>query len=120
MQLEIDINESKPGTARISLDGALDSETSHKLETAVREVAADTALIVFDMQNLTFISSAGLRVVFSTLKKQKAKGGRVALSHMSPGVKKVFEIVKALPDFTVFSNVEELDEYLARMQSQDD
>ncbi len=120
MQLKIDIDESKPGTARINLDGSLDSESSPKLESALAGIQGPVALIVFDMKNLTFISSAGLRIVFTTLKKQKAQGGRVALSHMSHGVKKVFEIVKALPDFTVFANVEELDAYLARMQTQDD
>jgi len=68
------------------------------------------------MEHLRFISSAGLRIVFSTLKKQKAKGGKVAVSNMNPGVKKVFKIVKALPDFSVFANTQEMDDYLAKFQ----
>ncbi|AOE49214.1 STAS domain-containing protein [Kangiella sediminilitoris] len=116
MPLDIEVGENGEEAARLSLDGSLDSDTAPKLEQYIGNLNDSVKAIVFDMKELKFISSAGLRVIFSTLKKQKAKGGKVAVSNMSPGVKKVFEIVKALPDFTVFANTEEMDNYLAQFQ----
>ncbi len=114
MPLEITILPATPTEARLLLNGSLDSETAPELERSLDLVTAKT--IIFNMKDLSFISSAGLRVIFATLKRQKAAGGKVAVCNMSPGVKKVFEIVKALPDLNIFSSTEELDEYLASFQ----
>ncbi len=114
MALEITILPATPTEARLSLNGSLDSETAPELERSLDPIQANT--IIFNMKDLSFISSAGLRVIFATLKRQKAAGGKVAVCNMSPGVKKVFEIVKALPDLNIFSSTEELDEYLASFQ----
>jgi hypothetical protein len=61
MPLTYDVNEPKPGTARVALTGSLDSDTAPQLEKAMG--ALDAAVIAFDMTNLAFISSAGLRVM---------------------------------------------------------
>jgi len=114
MPLDIDISEPKPGTARVALTGSLDSDTSSQLEKAMAALNAN--VVAFDMTNLAFISSAGLRIIFSTAKRQRAKGGQIGMSNLRPGVRKVFEIVKALPDMNVFASEKEMDEYLARFQ----
>ena len=114
MPLNIDVNEAKPGTARVSLTGSLDSETAPQLEKSL--AALNSNVIAFDMTNLAFISSAGLRVIFAAAKRQRAKGGNIGMSSLRPGVRKVFEIVKALPDMNVFASEKEMDEYLARFQ----
>lgn len=114
MSLEIKNLPAAETEARLALSGSLDSETAPDLERALEQVSAKT--IIFNMKELSFISSAGLRVIFATLKKQKATGGKVAVCNTSPGVKKVFEIVKALPDLNIFSSTQELDDYLASFQ----
>jgi len=114
MPLDIDVNQSKPGTARVALTGSLDSETAPQLEKAM--AALDSNVIAFDMTNLAFISSAGLRVVFAAAKRQRARGGQIGMSNLRPGVRKVFEIVKALPDMNVFASEKEMDAYLASFQ----
>jgi len=114
MSLEIMILPANESATRLSLNGSLDSETAPQLEQALEQVSAKT--IIFNMKGLSFISSAGLRVIFATLKRQKTVGGKVAVCNMSPGVKKVFEIVKAMPGLNIFSSTEELDDYLASFQ----
>ena len=114
MPLTIDVNQPKPGTARVALAGSLDSDTAPQLDKAMQALTAN--VIAFDMTNLAFISSAGLRVVFATAKRQRAKGGQIGMSNLRPGVRKVFEIVKALPDMNVFASEKEMDDYLARFQ----
>ncbi|HEV8573482.1 MAG TPA: STAS domain-containing protein [Dehalococcoidia bacterium] len=120
MPLHIEVNESKLGTARVALTGSLDTETAPALEERLARIPDSVALLVFDMQDLAYISSAGLRVIFATLKRQKQKGGQVALGSMNAGVRKVFEIVRALPDMTVFRNAAEMDAYLAKFQRPED
>ena len=114
MPLNIDVNEPKPGTARVALTGSLDSDTAPQLDKAMASLNAN--VIAFDMTNLAFISSAGLRVIFSAAKRQRDKGGQIGMSNLRPGVRKVFEIVKALPDMNVFASEKEMDEYLASFQ----
>jgi len=116
MALKIDVAPGKPGIARLSLSGSLDSETAPSLEKALAGVDPSTLLVVLDLKELAYISSAGLRVIFAALKRQEAKGGELVMSNLSPGVKKVFEIVRALPSMSVFASVEEMDNYLAEFQ----
>jgi anti-sigma B factor antagonist len=72
--------------------------------------------IVFDLADLRFISSAGLRV-FSTARKQlKERGGQTSFIHMQPQIQEVFEIIKSLPGIAIFKDMEELDRYLAARQ----
>lgn len=73
MSLEIEVDSSRPDAARLSLDGSLDSETAPKLEQALSGLNDSNKAIVFDMKDLSFISSAGLRIIFSTLKKTKGQ-----------------------------------------------
>lgn len=118
MTLQINTLEQTDVSLKLALAGSLDSDTAPILEDhLLNNVGADTQLVAFDLQNLNYISSAGLRVFFATVKKLKARGGKVAVSHMQPGVKKVFEIVKALPDLSVFASMGELDNYLAGFQT---
>ncbi len=116
MPLDISVTEIKPDTVRVGLNGSLDSETYTTLEGEMKQIPDSVKFLIFDMKHLEFISSAGLRVVFATLKRFKAKGGSVGVSNMSPNVKKVFEIVRALPSLTVFANDKEMDDYLSKFQ----
>ena len=114
MPLEIKSLPTAGAEVRFILSGSLDSETAPELERALEPITAST--IIFDLKELSFISSAGLRVIFATLKRQKASGGKIAICGMSSGVKKVFEIVKALPDLNIFASTQEMDDYLASFQ----
>ena len=118
MALDIQLIEVQaPKVKRFLLDGSLDTETAPALEQAVMDViSTDVDLLVLDMKTLDFISSAGLRVVFMATKKMKAKNGRLAVANRQVQITKVFEIVKALPDLTIFKDDEEMDDYLAAMQ----
>jgi anti-anti-sigma factor len=116
MPLKIEVVANKPGIARVLVAGSLDSNTAPELEKTLAGIDAAVLLIVLDMQDLEYISSAGLRVIFAALKRQDAKGGELVFTNMGPGVKHVFEIVKALPSMNVFASLEEMDEYLATFQ----
>ena len=105
--------------ARVSLNGALNTDTSPAFENDLQAVVdKGYALTVLDMAELDYISSAGLRVIFKAAKQTRAAGNRLAAANRKPHIDKVFEILKALPDMAVFANEDELDDYLDEMQRQ--
>ena len=73
------------------LDGKLDTMTSPDLEKKVNEVANDADKLVFDLDKLEYISSAGLRVLLGAAQAMEDKGGMV-VRHLSPSVMDVFEL----------------------------
>ncbi|MBR0536876.1 MAG: STAS domain-containing protein, partial [Clostridia bacterium] len=52
----------------LALEGRLDSTTAPELETDLKDFLDDASEIVFDMEKLDYISSAGLRVLLSAQK----------------------------------------------------
>jgi anti-anti-sigma factor len=106
-------------TARIHLDGRLDTITAPQLEK-VLEPMLDGRYdnLIFDLTRLTFISSAGIRVLVHARRVMKAQHGGFLMVNMQPQIVKVFDIIKALPGFTMFESQEELDRYLAAIQRQ--
>lgn len=120
MPLEIQIQKSVPETAgavTVKLIGSLDTSTAPDLERQLAPVMTGSVKdLVFDLAQLKFISSAGLRV-FSTARKQiKERGGQASFIHMQPQIQEVFEIMKSLPGVAIFKDVAELDRYLAARQ----
>lgn len=117
MSLKIQIDEIKGRASRIILDGRLDTHTSPLLEQQLAPLLdSPAAMIVFDMSDLTYISSAGLRVLFKARKTLDTKNGKTFMVNLQPQVQKVFDIVKAMPSVSIFRSYEEMDEYLDYMQ----
>lgn len=118
MALRIDIQRTGDPrwTARVILAGSLDGTTAASLEEALRPLLGSVRHVVFDLADLRFISSAGLRVLLAARKELKAQDGSFAMHRLQPQIVKVFEIVGALPGFDIFTSEKELDDYLAAMQ----
>ncbi|HEU5138090.1 MAG TPA: STAS domain-containing protein [Steroidobacteraceae bacterium] len=115
MSLKIESDASN--TPTIKLGGRLDSETAPSLDRALDPLLANTSLqrMVFDLGDLEYLSSAGIRCFIRARKAIEPRGGKVAVINPQPAVRKVLEIVKAIPG-GVFRNVTELDAYLDEMQ----
>ena len=116
LQTSVTVDEQN-SFARVSLSGALNTDTSPGFEETLQEViAAGHELTVLDMKDLDYISSAGLRVIFKAAKQVGTDDRRLAAANRKPHIDKVFEILKALPNMAVFANDQELDDYLQHMQ----
>ena len=121
MALEILIlqssEQSKLSAHTIKLNGSLDTATAPELERRLAPIlAAPIRDLVFDLADLQFISSAGLRVFAGARKIVKARGGQASFIRMQPQIAEVFAIIQSLPGVAVFKGVAELDEYLAARQ----
>jgi anti-anti-sigma factor len=117
MALNVRVSQDRPFSKTIHLAGRLDSETVALLDDELSNLAGSPVdVVVFDLADLEYISSAGLRSIFGTRKALAARSGRIVLLNARPQVQKVFDIVKAADLATVFTSVEELDRYLDAMQ----
>ncbi len=121
MPLDILI-EKKPsaqyaGSATIKLTGSLDTATAPELERQLGPLLASPLKdLVFDLADLKFISSAGLRV-FSVARKQlKERSGQASFIHLQAQIQEVFEIIQALPGVAIFKDEAEFDRYLTLQQ----
>ena len=105
----MDIIESKAGTTLVlGISGRLDATTSpelDKLVTAKLESGANNLL--FDLSNLQYISSAGLRVLAVALKQVSANQGRMALCGLQEPVKMVFDVSGFTTFFPITASVGE-------------
>ena len=119
MSLKVTSREKSLGVFIVSPEGSLDTNTYTILEKKV-DLLLDTSprMIIFDLEKLDYISSMGVRVIAKAKKSLKKNEGKVVLLNLQPQIRKVFEIIKALPSEQIFSSIEEMDRYLDSMQKE--
>ena len=117
MSLKITVVRSKPPT--LALAGRLDTNTAPELDKELDRVLAGGPIerLVFDVGALDYLSSAGIRCFIRARKAIEPGGGKVAVVNPQPAVRKVLDIVKALPG-GIFTSTAELDAYLDDIQRQ--
>jgi anti-anti-sigma factor len=116
MSLKIAIDEQSP-LLTITLSGRLDTNTAPELDAALNRILTNTTItrLTFDLAQLVYLSSAGVRCFVRARKAIEPLGGSVVIVNPQPPVRKVLDIVKAIP-YGVFESVAELDAYLDTMQ----
>jgi len=90
----------------INIKGRIDSATAPKFAEVVNEIIeAGRFHIVFDMDGVDFISSAGLRVLIGTQKTCKRYNrGEVVLAAVPETIMASLELAGFTPLFKIFKN----------------
>ena len=119
--MTLNIRTESTSAQRITLfvEGRLDASTFGEFDAEVPERLADVpdgGTVVLDLQGLEYISSAGLRSFARIRKQMRTRRVQTLLLNPQPQVRKVFDIVKAVPVNEIFVTARELDEYLDRIQ----
>ncbi|MCL2068349.1 MAG: STAS domain-containing protein [Oscillospiraceae bacterium] len=99
----MDISTTRDGdSVTIGISGKLDSLTSPKLTEALAAVLEGGAKSIrIDFGGVTFISSAGLRVLLQGERNAKKEGVRQVLVNVTEAIMDVFEMT----GFTVLLNI---------------
>ncbi len=87
MNIKLEQNNS---SAKIILEGRLDTNTAPELENKLGELDGIKELC-FDFTNLVYISSAGLRVLLAAQKKMNAADGSMTILNPNELINEVFE-----------------------------
>lgn len=117
MALKVNV-EKKQGEVYVFLvSGSIDSDSYKVLEDRVNPILnAGAKVIIFDLDKVEYVSSMGLNTIFKVQRGMEKTGGTFLMANVQPQVKKVFEIVKALPNMKIFESIEEADTYLYKIQ----
>ena len=80
----------------LEITGRLDTTTAPNLEAVINELSEDTKELVFNMAELEYISSAGIRVLLGAYKKMNANQGIMRIEKANDMVRDVFEMTGLL------------------------
>jgi anti-sigma B factor antagonist len=102
------IDSEKQGEVTVlALDGSIDGSTAPQIQKELRELLPDDGAVLLDMSRVSYMSSAGLRVLLLVYRDTQDSGSRVALASLSPDVRDVMAATGFLDFFSVFGGAEE-------------
>ena len=85
------VEERNNNVLTLKIEGRLDTTTAPTLEKTINENLEGVTELILDMNQLTYVSSAGLRVLLSSQKKMN-KIGTMKLIGVCEEVMEVFEM----------------------------
>lgn len=93
------------GVLELSIAGEVDMRTVPPIRAAAERAvcSGDYRLIVFDLQEVTFIDSSGLHVLAESSRAMAAAGGAVEVRCSSPHVLEVVRLLRLDRLFTITS-----------------
>ena len=87
------VHQEKEGIMCLRIDGRLDAESAPEAETTVKSLLKQgVQRLLFDLSQMDYISSAGLRVILMAVKELRNKQGKVVLCGLTPYVKEIFDV----------------------------
>ena len=94
----MDIEKNMDGKKlEVKIIGRLDTETAPEMTESLKEDLQNVEELIFDLSDLVYISSAGLRVILSTHKAMNKQGAMI--------IKNVQDMVQEVFDATGFSEI---------------
>ncbi len=86
----------------IHLPARIDSSTAEKITSeAMAAFEGNPGGILFDLKEVKFVSSAGMRMFMTSYKKAKAEGIKIAMIHVHPTVYKIFKVAALDSEFNI-------------------
>ena len=77
----------------VEVDGEVDASTAPQLEDSLRACLAEgKKRLLLDLTRMTYMSSAGLRVLIRIFQDAKKVGAELCIAGLNPRVKTVFEV----------------------------
>ena len=87
-------------SATLIVSGRLDTQTAPELENKLDSILSGLKELTFDMTNLEYVSSAGLRVILKAQKVMNAQGS-MKLTGVNDSIMEVFDITGFLDILTI-------------------
>lgn len=78
------------GKLTLTVSGEIDTLTAPRLDGEVETEGLSE--LVFDLTDVTYVSSAGLRVLLLAHKKMVQAGGKMTITHPQEAVRRVFTL----------------------------
>ena len=100
--------EDKGNVKIVKLSGKLDVNLSMSIESELEQlVDSGSNNIILELSGVEYLSSSGIRVLISIMRKIKDNNGRLVLSYITDIIKKILKTVELEDLFEVYENVDE-------------
>ncbi|MGC8765480.1 MAG: STAS domain-containing protein [Brevinematia bacterium] len=100
--------EKKKDVVIIKVSGRLEINQALELEDLINNhIANGSKFFVFDLGNVHYLSSSGIRVFIATLRQLKENKGRMVLANLSNNVIKTLKIVELDNLFEIIDDVDD-------------
>lgn len=107
MTVELTSTQANEATV-ISISGSIDALTAVQVSNYFdQELNNGKIHLIVDLENVEFMSSAGLRAVLGSLKKCRQLGGDLRLAAAQPGVARVLKMSGFTSILKSYRNVDE-------------
>jgi anti-sigma B factor antagonist len=104
--MQVDIRNDG-GIVFIEPVGDIDGKTAPELLDAVRKLVLPQARIIFNMERVAYMSSAGLRTMLLIYREAKSKAAKVVLSGVNNGIRGSMSATGFLAFFVVADGVQD-------------
>jgi anti-sigma B factor antagonist len=94
------------GVHVVELSGELDANTSPVAQQQILPLATPGSRILLDMSGVSFMSSAGLRLILSMYRQVSAQNGTIALAGLSEDLKDTMSMTGFLSFFTIYDTTQ--------------
>ena len=95
------------GIRIIQPQGRVDSEGALDLELSLQEgYKAGSYRVILDLSQVSYINSAGLRVLAAMLTQNQDNGGDLLLASPTPKIRRILHIIGFDNFFSLFDNIE--------------
>lgn len=100
--------EEKGDVTLLKVSGRLEINLALELEEIINNhITNGKKLFIFDLGDVHYLSSSGIRVFIATLRQLKDIKGRMVLSNLSANVIKTLKIVELDGLFDIINNVDD-------------
>lgn len=98
-KLKVSVNKDGD-TYTVLVDGRLDTLTSPQLDEEINKIIEGAKKLIFDLDKLAYISSAGLRVLLGAAQQMDGRGEMV-LIHVSEAIREIFDVTGFIQIFNI-------------------
>ena len=108
VKIETRVLDEQSRVMMVTINGYVDQANSHLLQKVIDHCIADKYYsLVFNLQNLVYMSSAGWGVLIGEIKRFRENGGDIKLANMGP---EIYEIYQMLEFYHIISEYGSVDE----------
>ena len=100
-------SEQKRNATVVMITGRVDSFTAEILDTKFAKVVQEQNKLVLDLQNMSYLSSAGVRAILRVTQNAQKSGGDVKLARVPQLVAEALYMVGVLEKIKAYPSVEE-------------
>ncbi|MEF8714696.1 MAG: STAS domain-containing protein [Accumulibacter sp.] len=105
MSIEVEASP-RDGMTVVVVAGEIDGSSAPSLQNKILPLLRENDSLILDLNRVTYMSSAGLRMLLLLYRQAAAHNGRVALAGLAESIRDTMEITGFLKFFTVANSVE--------------